>query len=267
MRDVDRVTQRAHARAAAAWPDLDVSAAEFATRVRTDDVDAIDALHAADLYLACACARGDARALAAFEARYFAELPAYLSRFDANAAFIDEVRQVLRAKLFVAEAGSAPKIAEYSGRGALASWVRIVALRQATEMRRDPRARLVRDSEEDARALGPTPDPELSFIKRRYKGAFEDALRDALSALDSEQRTLLRLHFVDGLNVDKLGAMHKVHRATAARWVAAARDALLAGVRARLRERLRLRGSELDSLLALVRSRIDVTLSGLLRER
>ena len=43
--------------------------------------------------------------------------------------------------------------------------------------------------------------------------AFDGALRDAFANLSARDRSLCRMHFLDGLNVDKLGAVHLVNHA------------------------------------------------------
>ncbi|HET9988029.1 MAG TPA: hypothetical protein VFQ65_05910 [Kofleriaceae bacterium] len=55
-----------------------------------------------------------------------------------------------------------------------------------------------------------------------------------------------------------------MHRATAARWVAAARDLLAEGIRAEIAGRLAIDPREVDSLIELVRSRIDISLERIL---
>ena len=65
---------------------------------------------------------------------------------------------------------------------------------------------------------------------------------------------------VYGSSIDVLGSMYSVNRATAARWLAAARRSLMDGARARLRAQLRLSESECDSLVALVRSSLDISI-------
>ena len=56
-----------------------------------------------------------------------------------------------------------------------------------------------------------------------------------------------------------------MHRATVARKLAAARAALRKDARRRLQGALRLTDSELDSLAAVMRSQLDMSLPGLLR--
>src|SRR5690348_11153408 len=106
----------------ARWPGLAVDSDEFARHVGRLK----DAVATEELYLACACACGEPNAIAAFEREYFAEVAAFVARTDPDPAFADEVRQLLRHRLFVADAGATPKIATYNGRGPLGAWLRTV---------------------------------------------------------------------------------------------------------------------------------------------
>jgi len=87
-----------------------------------------------------------------------------------------------------------------------------------------------------------------------------------LGRLTAEQRNLLRLHFLDGLNIEKIGAVMQVHRATVARWIAAAREEILENVRRDLNQRLRLEPSEFESLVNLVRSQLQVSILRYLKD-
>jgi RNA polymerase sigma-70 factor (ECF subfamily) len=251
----------------AAWPELTVDPAAHARFVleRTREGADIGSLHAEDLYLACACASGDARAVAAFERRYIADVPSFLARVERSPDVLDEVQQALRDILFVPRPDKPPKIAEYSGRGTLGSWLRVVTLRTHLNLRRQQRDHAPFDDEGPPAAL-PDESPELALLRARYDAAFQRALRDAFAALTPRDRSLFRLHFLDGLDLDRLGLVFGVHRATAARWLAAAREQLGATTLGLLRERLAVNEQELTSLMGLVRSRLEVSLRGLLRE-
>ncbi len=74
-------------------------------------------------------------------------------------------------------------------------------------------------------------------------------------------RTLLRMHVVEGVTLDGLAMAYGAHRATIARWLAAARSALLKGTRARLAGSLKLKPEEVDSLIELARSRLEISIS------
>jgi RNA polymerase sigma-70 factor (ECF subfamily) len=209
----------------AAWPGVAIDAREMAVFLGERSTSSgLARLHAADLFLACACAKGVPAALAAFERTLMSQVPSFLSETRASPGGVDEVAQSLRERLLVSTAGRPAQIGTYSGRGTLASWLRVAALRTASNLRRHDRAEAAAAGTSDDASPA---DPELAFLKARYRPAFEAALADALSGLDTEERMLLRLHFLDGMSIDRLGMMFGVHRATAARRLASAREALL----------------------------------------
>jgi RNA polymerase sigma-70 factor (ECF subfamily) len=248
-----------------ARPEIELPPAGFAARLAelvADEEDARDALgrlRAADLYLAWACGAGSPTALAIFERELMALVPSFVGHMGAGAAFADEVRQRLRMKLFV---GDAPKIAEYTGRGALGGWVRVVALRVAADLLRAS-GKLVAAELDEATALDPAAPIDVQYLKARYREHFEDALQAAIAALSKKHRNLLRMHYVDGITLDKLASIYRVHAATVSRWLADARDEVVGGTHERLAERFDLSPSELDSIVELVRSQIQVSVERL----
>lgn len=260
----------------AAWPGLVVSDDDYlrylAARLKDEIADparleqALCAIHGRDLFLACACAIGAPRAIEAFERQHLSHVPAYVGHLNPSPAFTDEVAQLLRAKLFVAEPGAQAKIADYSGRGALTSWVRVAALRTALSLRRTTQAERAEPEEDISPSLPLRPDPEMDYIKDRYKKEFRDAFHQAFAGLSTEKRNVLRLHYVDGLNIDRIGAMFRVHRSTVARWLSSSCAQILDETRRLLRERLRLSATEFDSLAGAVRSQLDLSILTYLKE-
>ena len=256
------------AEARAAWPTVELPAAVFlpylAARLpEGDPLVALAAVSAGDLYLACACVRGDARAIVAFEAAHFPMVEAALAGMRAASGQVDEVKQLLREQLFVGPDGQ-PTLTGYSGRGALGGWLRVTAVRVALRVLR-----------RDQQSASPSPDlietlpasdrdPELEHLKIRYRLEFKEAFEAAVQQLGRRERSLLRYHHVDGLTVDEIGELYHVHRATAARWVAKARDAVLAGTRRELGARLRLQRGEYESIMRLIQSQLHVSLSAIL---
>jgi RNA polymerase sigma factor (sigma-70 family) len=152
------------------------------------------------------------------------------------------------------------------GRGGLAAWVRVVATREAARLLRKERRHEPTEDDELARVLAPDAGPELDYLKRLYRDEFKNAVHAAIAGLSDRERLVLRQHALDGLSIDQLAALHRVHRATTARWIAGARKAVLDGTRRALTDRLRLRPAELDSILRLIDSQLDVSLPGLLRD-
>lgn len=255
----------------AAWPTVDVAAEDYVRHLAlvVEEAEAsgsrmaLGSLRGSDLYLAAACARGNANAIGELERCFIATLEGPLRSTGLDQTAADEVRQRVREILLVGD-GSVPGIARYGGRSQLRSWVRSVAIRQS--------ARFVRGRREipaDVEMIEALPDlaadPKLAIWKRQYAADFRVAFDDAVAHLTTRQRNLLRQHHIDGLTVDALAGLYQVHRATAARWVAAARAALLEGIRERLVQRLHLSPGELDSFFRLVRSQIEVSLQQVFR--
>lgn len=218
-----------------------------------------NAFGADDLALARACAEGDKRALAAFERKYLSKVPTYVARIDRSEAFADEVCQRLREKLFVRSGGRPGKIAEYTGRGPLAAWLRVAAVRTALNLKRSSTTGEGGDGKELGAATG---DPEIDYLRARYRKELNEAFRATLEDLPSDERTVLRMCHLDGLSVDEIAVAYRVHRTTAARWLATSREKILKETRRRLAARV---GKQnLDSVLALVKSDLEVTLTRLL---
>lgn len=103
-------------------------------------------------------------------------------------------------------------------------------------------------------------DPELALLRERYCDEVRRALAGALDQLAERQRNVLRQYYVDGLTIDQLAALYKVDRATTARWVVNARSAILVGTRDLLAQSLGATSAEIDSILRLVRSQLELSL-------
>jgi RNA polymerase sigma-70 factor (ECF subfamily) len=211
-----------------------------------------------DLFLACACAQGEAAALATFDAALLGPL---VARLRARILPRDDLEQELRQRLLIGSDGRPPRIAEYAGRGSLASWVRVAALRLVLNLNRDQReANPADDPTESVAAI----DPELALLKARYRAALQQALHTAFAALEPQERVILRQRFVDGLSIDHLAPLHGFHRATAARRLATARARLLSETVRELKLSHAIPSNELKSLLRLVRSELSLSLRSLM---
>lgn len=242
------------------WPELDVPAAVFASylRDRVSGPESLPSVNVTDLYAACACSLGDARAVAAIEARYFPSVDAALSRMRLAGTVAEDVRQDLRAQLFVGAPEKPARIAEYTGRGDLRAWLTVIATRAALKVLRKGKREVDDDSllEADvAQSHG-----ELAFVKDTYRAQFATAFREALEALEDRDKTLLRHQVIDELTIDQIGAIYRVHRATAARWLEHARERLVEGTRTRFMQYARISESECKSLMRALHSQLDVTI-------
>lgn len=219
-------------------------------------------LHAEDLYLAQACAAGNTQALESFDRELLAQVPRFLARHPAR-AHADEVRQILRERLLVGVDGAPPRIATYSGRGLLTSWVRVAALRTASNLLRADRPH---HELSDRLPTGELPElPELQVLEGRYREVFRDAFRTAFAALESEERTMLKLHFFDGVTVRKLVPILGVSSATAGRRLLAAQRRLRRLVFEQLSAAVETPAAELESIVRVLVSRLEVSMSALLQ--
>jgi RNA polymerase sigma-70 factor (ECF subfamily) len=269
--DLDRRLWTIVAEGRAAWPDLTVDAravVEFIARQATAELAeaALDGLRPADLYLACACAHQMPGAIVAFDRDYMREVDVALTRMRIGPPRLSDVKQLVRQRLFVgggtAGAPTGPgKIAEYAGRGDLRRWVRSVAVRTClNDLRKGRREILVDDEHLIAHHAIAADDPELEYMKRTYAHEFRAAFAEALGQLGSREQTLLRYHHVDGLNIDEIGAIYRIHRVTAFRWIEKAKELLASSTLEILRGRLKLPANELDSVLRMIRSQIHLSL-------
>jgi RNA polymerase sigma-70 factor (ECF subfamily) len=272
--DLDRKLWQLVAEGRAAWPQLTIDptrvVAFVARHVEAALGDGGDELLAglrpADIYLAAACGTGEPAALAVFERDYMREVDIALARMRIGPPRLADVQQLVRQRLFVGggtagQPTSVGKIAEYGGRGDLRRWVRSVAVRTClNELRKGKREVLADDDHLIAQHAIATDDPEVEYMKRTYAGEFRAAFAIALGGLGPREQTLLRYHHVDGLNIDEIGAIYRVHRVTAFRWLDKAKDELVRGTLETLRAKLRLPAGELESVLRLIRSQIHLSL-------
>jgi RNA polymerase sigma-70 factor (ECF subfamily) len=250
-----------------AWPGVSLDDAPFVRHLaeRTQgDGEALRSICTADMFLACACKEGDRAAVRSLDRVYLSRVPEYLRTMRPSPDFSDEVRQVLSEKLLVGSAGAPPKIAEYSGRGPLAAWLRVAAVRTALNLRQRRTEEAEAAGIPVARALTAGASPELDYVRRRYAGAFVEALRAAFGALSEEHRRVLRLHFARGFTGDQIAQTLQVHRATVVRWIRRAREDVLREAMRRLRESARVSDEEHASLLRALESQLELSCSQLL---
>lgn len=247
-------------RGAAAWPALSVAdhvMIEAVARALGEGTP-LAQLFVDDLYFAQACAAGIPQAVTELEAMLSASIVMNLRGMGLSDGDIAEVLQDVRVKLLVPSEGPA-KIATYSGRAPLRGWLRIVATRAALDrFRRTPPDAHGDELVEAATAVD---SPELELFRRRYAAEFKQAFEAAVASLESRERNCLRHYFIDGLTTEEIGALYGVHKSTAHRWVEAARDLVTKRTRNNFQELARLHPSELDSVLRLLRSQLDLSLT------
>jgi RNA polymerase sigma-70 factor (ECF subfamily) len=210
-----------------------------------------------ELELAYACTCQDPAAIVRFEATYFDEVDAAVRRFPNLPVTLDDIRQRVRQKLFV---DSPPALAGYAGTGELRGWLRALVLHMLLNVSaRETREQPTRDAFFDGVVDGSL-DAETAYLKESCRAELTLAFVTATHRLAPREKTLLQYAFNDGLSVDQIGVIFGVHRATAARWVAAARERLVLETRADLMARLRVDSVEAESILRAALSQVGTTL-------
>lgn len=260
----------AYARGRTAYPELNVEATTFARHVaravaRMPDCTNVQALVPEDLYLACACVTRVSGAADVFVAR-LRPLITRVIRTICPKATAEEITQSLLADLLVGAAASAPVLGEYAGRAPLARWLEVVAHRAALQWLRSERAKadlLIRAAAEPS-AGGHRP-AELVLSQERHADDFTKALEEALRRAPQGDRAILRLHLLDNVSVERIGKMLGVSQASASRRLAKARERILFDLKAVLGRRLGISSSEVASLANLLASRLDLSLSQVLK--
>lgn len=257
-------------RARSAHPEFVTDGAAFARHVAccAKAAGGGSSLCAEDLYLAFAAGHGDRKALGLVEQRHVAQVGQFIAHLRKPASFVDEVRQRLRERILFgtgARETRAPKILDYSGRGPLGAWLRVTALRQALDLI-DGEKRAANTDEPEEDLLAATVSPELMAIRQRHLPQFREAFRSALASLDASERNLLRFYLLDGLNIGRIGEIFGKSRATIGRMVIDCRDKLLEETRRHLGALTGASESDVLSLIRLLRSQLDVSIGGFLRQ-
>ena len=243
------------ARAREANPGLALDEAEFVAHLaaKVSDPSGLATLRVEDLWLACAASQGDAPAAERVSELVSAARPA-LARFRRDRSFEDEVLQRVRERVL---AGKPARIGDYGGRGDLGRFLRAVALRIAIDLTRGAGREVSDDDALERRAI-PADDPELAHMRQHYATEFRAAMREALAALEPSARNALRLYYVDGLTLEDLGSYYGVVPSTVWRRLGSARKSVLEETRRILRERLHVGETELESVLRLIESRLEL---------
>jgi RNA polymerase sigma-70 factor (ECF subfamily) len=247
----------------AAWPEIgtiDGPALAKYVGARVGSGADVDPSRGADFAIAWACAAGSTAGIAALEAAAEPVIVPALRKLRLDDAAIDDVRARLRLSLFVDSETRPAHIASWSGRGDLLGWLRVCAVREGLKSIRKVKAANDEAIDLAREIASPDDDPHQAYELRMYAPLFREALSAALADLPPRERALLAQHHLDGLSIDRLAVLHGVHRATAARWVSAARERLVASARAAFQARTHLEDSACASVMRRIRPELDLTL-------
>lgn len=229
---------------------------------------ALEQLQLVDLYLATACAAADPSAAVYFDEEYLSRVPAYVATLRLAPAQVEDLRLFLRERILLGSTAEERRISKYGGKGALAKWVRVMAVRSALNSRRDKNEQALESDAESgiAKAIAKDGNPENDYLLRRYQAEFKAAVRAAFAELPEHDRAILHMYYIGGLKTPQIAKLHGVVNTTASRWVAEARERVATAVQAQLQNRLQLQPAEMQSIFRALRSRIDWSISTALKE-
>lgn len=251
-----------HLQARRCWPDVDVPFEAFveylnATLPRSSESSVAE--HVNDLFLVCGCLRGCPSAVRSFVEAHVE--PALVAANVANQQ--DDLRQIVLEKLLSNNGDGRSRLSDYSGRASLRTWLRVVVKRTHLNIIRSQRTGASQDSNEqlENRLISAGNDPELDYLKVRYAYEFKQAFRAAVEQLDARDRLVLKMHVCEGSRTREIAQLIGVNQATVVRWMEGIRQRLLAFTRAHLEQELKLSRAEFESVVRLVLSHVNLTLS------
>jgi RNA polymerase sigma-70 factor (ECF subfamily) len=105
----------------------------------------------------------------------------------------------------------------------------------------------------------------MGYLKARYGREFKEAFQTILEHLTIKQRNVLRMYLLEGMTTESIGQLYQVHAATAWRWITAARQMLISETRRLLAEKLKISATEMESLMGILRSQLDISIGFFLR--
>lgn len=225
----DRLRQAAVAGIARAFREATPSADQVARH--------LDALHAEDLALACACADGHEEAWEHFMREY---RPALYRAGDAIApgGAGRELADSLYAELYGLKAdgtGRRSHFVYFHGRSSLVTWLRTVLAQRHVDRVRAGR-RLDPLPADEAPGAMPAPAVATDPHRPRYLVVMRQAVMAAVLRLAARDRLRLNCYYAQGLTLAEIGRLTGEHEATVSRQLARTRRAIRDTVETHLRD-------------------------------
>jgi RNA polymerase sigma-70 factor (ECF subfamily) len=213
----------------------------------------LDALHAEDLALACACADGHEDAWDHFMREY---RPALYRAGDAIApgGAGRELADSLYAELYglkADDAGRRSHFVYFHGRSSLVTWLRTVLAQRHVDRVRAGR-RLDPLPADEAPGAMAAPAVSTDPHRPRYLAVMRESVLAAVLLLAARDRLRLNCYYAQGLTLAEIGRLTGEHEATVSRHLARTRRAIREAVETRLRDVERMTSGDIAACFASV---------------
>jgi RNA polymerase sigma-70 factor len=210
-----------------------------------------------DLCLAVACAAGDLAGWNYFQERYFRIIERAARAAASNAAEGADLAATLMSDLYLPTGGSSgvqvSRIELYHGLGSLEGWLKVIISRLAIDRIRAQR-RLTSLEELEIEPVLPESDHSAQQLvcsaeARKAIELFSNALKRTFQAITSQERMVLSLYYLEGVNLKQIGILLKVHESTASRMVDRLKQQIRKGVEKVLKLEYRVNPREIMDLI------------------
>lgn len=245
-------TQDAFERARAAFPQIVLPFDTFASALARCGTSAVE--FAEGVYVSEALATGNTQAIAWVRSEIRRILR---SAKNISVSRHDDVEAAVVERLIVNK-----KVSQYRGAASLTSWLRVITVRTAFELfppTQEPHAQ-----EFESMVFSNLNVSQKSADSRVLQNQVGETLSSAMSsaalALTAKERTLLRLHFLEGMTLDELARTYNSHSSTVSRWLADAKEHFLTVVRDEIGKRTGMGRLAVDSLVRTMHGKLDISL-------
>ena len=232
----------------------------------------LDNLKWSDLFLTTACAAGDSLAWEVFRRQYRSVIHIAALKTSTSASEAAELSDTLLTDLFLPhESGRGEsKIAQYHGLGSLEGWIKVVVHRMAIDqIRLHQRDVSIEELEVELPSNSAHGKADESIKERdthRARDMVSQCLTTALEQLSAQERLVLNLYYLEGVNLKGIGQFLKAHESTASRLLDRLKTQLQKSVNKQLQEKFKVRKTEVPHLIELAHGHLEIDLKRILSQ-
>jgi len=234
----------------------------------------LDALKWEELFLTTACASGDGAAWKAFHLRYHAVIQKAARYCTENSSEAQELSESMMSDLFLPASKSSgqriSKIGQYDGIGSLEGWIKVVVSRMAIDQIRRSQKQVsleeIETKQQSRIERSPDAGSGVGTDVARASQMFQTSLNHALKQLDAQEKLILSLYYLKGVNLKEIGKLLRVHESTVSRTLDRVKRQLRKSVEKHLRDHFRVKAVEVPQLIQVAHLQADVDLKKILAD-